>query len=211
MWNTGVHSGHQVFSLKAAEEQETSEIPTELVKSALSSIPQSPPNQTDTRLPARWLFCIDCSGWFRIISGVSTSENFLEGFKLRPNVDLNNGSVGEAQTKIRAIHQAITCGSGDHRRSHHFHEVPDSIPQPPSADIDIEATGIPTENIIETANLSSYHCCYCGLFLAYDANAPVPALLSKELLNRLMRRDPALGDQDSPAVRFYRSLKFLHS
>lgn len=211
MLNTGVHSGHQVFCVKPGDEQTSSEIPSELVQSALSSIPQSPDNLADSRFPARWMFCLDCAGWFRIISGISTSENFLESFSIRPGVDLKESAIADAQTKIQAIHQAIICGSNDHRRSHHFHEVPKSIPQPPPADFDADVTGISAEKVKETADLSSYHCCYCGLFLAFDPTAPVSAIFSNELLNRLMKRDPALGDQDVPVARFYRSLKFLHS
>lgn len=209
--NTGVHSGHQALCLKPAGEQESSKIPAEFVTSALSTVPQPSQNSMNTQSSARWLFCLDCCGWFRIIGGVNTSDNYLESFKLRPDIDLNNGYLGDAQKQIQAIHHAIACGSGDHRRSHHFHEVSNSIPQPPSADLDVEAAGLPAEKINETANLSSYHCCYCGLFLAYDATAPVSSLFSRDLLNRLMKRDPALGDRDSPAARYYRSLKLLHT
>lgn len=210
MVTTGVHSGHQAVYVKPAGEQ-TGQIPSEMVESALSSIPRFPENRTDSRFPAQWIFCIDCAGWFRIIGGKSTADNFLEGFKLRSGVDVKNSSVGDAQVKIQAIHQAINCGSHDHRRSHHFHEVRNSIPQPPSADLDAQAAMIPSEVIDETATLSSYHCCYCGLFLAYDISTPVRAIFSNDLLNRLFKRDPILGDQEIPVTRFYRTLVLLHS
>lgn len=209
MLTTGIHMGHHAVCVKPANEQTSSLLPPDLVQSAISSIPRLPQTDAESKYETHWIFCIECAGWFRVIGGLNASEQFLSGFQLRTGSDAD-GANREAESKLQAIGRAVK-GSKDHKRPHHFHAIADSIPQSPSADIDIANLAIPLDAINDTANLSSYHCCYCGLFLAYDTTATVRSIFPNDLLDRLFKRDPIPGDTELPIGRFYRTLKLLHT
>lgn len=210
MLTTGIHATHQAVCVKPESEQTSSDIPFDLVAKALSSIPQSPQGDNEPKFETHWVFCIECAGWFRVIGGVSTSDQFLDDFKLRSGSGPNDDAVKKAEAKLQAIRRAIK-GSEDHRRPHHFHEISNAIPQPPSVDLDAENNATELAQVDDTANLSSYQCCYCGLFVAYDTSAIVPSIFSNDLLDRLFKRDPIPGDAEVPIARFYRTLRLLHT
>ena len=209
MLTTGVHSGHYAVCVKPANEQISRDIPSDLVESAISSIPHVPRSVTEMKPETHWMFCIDCAGWFRVIGGVSAPRELLTQFQLRTESD-SDGASQELESKLQAIEQAIK-NSEDHRRPHHFHAVPDSIPRPASVDIDLAQLAIPLDTVNAAADLSSYHCCYCGLFLACDTTATVRSIFPTDLLDRLFKRDPVPGDAEIPIARFYRTLKLLHT
>jgi hypothetical protein len=194
MLTTGVHHGHQAVCVKPASEQTSDQLPSTLVQSALASIPERPQEESDSKFETHWIFCIECAGWFRIVAGVSTSDEFLEDFRLRPDSGENDAAGKEAESKLQAIHH-----------------IPNAIPQPPSMDMDVGKETAGLDKVKDTATLSTYNCCYCGLFLAYDTSATVPSIFSNDLLDRLFKRDPMPGDAEVPIARFYRTLKLLHT
>lgn len=210
MLTTGVHGRHQAVCVKPVSEQTSDQLPANLVKSALCSIPGNRQEESVSKFETHWIFCIECAGWFRIVAGVNTSDEFLEDFRLRPALNENDAAVKEAESKLQAITRAVR-GSEDHRRPHHFHHIPNAIPQPPTVDMGVEKDAAQFEQVNDTANLSTYNCCYCGLFLAYDDSAIVPSVFSNDLLDRLFKRDPMPGDAELPVARFYRTLKLLHT
>lgn len=209
MLTTGIHMGHHAVCVKPANEQTSSVLLPDFVQSAISSIPHVPQTDAESKYETHWIFCIECAGWFRVIGGVNASEQFLSEFQLRTGSH-DDGASKEVKSKLRAIGRAVK-GSEDHRRPHHFHAIAESIPQPPSADVDVANLAIPLDTINDRANLSSYHCCYCGLFLAYDTMATVRSIFPSDLLDRLFKRDPIPSDAGVPIARFYRTLKLLHT
>jgi hypothetical protein len=210
MLTTGVHGGHQAVCVKPASEQTSDQLPSTLVQSALASIPGRPQEESESKFETHRIFCIECAGWFRIVAGVSTSDEFLEDFRLRPDSGENDAAGKEAESKLQAITRAVK-GVADHRRPHHFHHIPNAIPQPPSMDMDVGKEIAGLDEVKDTATLSTYNCCYCGLFLGYDTSATVPSIFSNDLLDRLFKRDPMPGDAEVPIARFYRTLKLLHT
>ncbi|KAJ9115050.1 hypothetical protein QFC22_005378 [Naganishia vaughanmartiniae] len=210
MLRNGVHAGHQAVAFLPEVDQDTGEISADFVKNTVRCLPRFPDDSADSSSSSRWLFCLDCSGWFRLITGNSASTSFSETFKLSDEFDEQLEAEGP-QAKIKAIQKAIALGSQEHRRSHHFHQVTDVSSRPPAQDVDLQAAGISIESINIEAMLSSFHCCYCGLFLAYDPTPTIPSTYSPGLLKRLLDREPLPGDNSSAGIRYSRALKMLHT
>jgi hypothetical protein len=208
MLRRGIHAGHQVVEVQSHAGQDINDMSADFVKDTLRCLPNFPENSTDSSSSSKWLFCLDCSGWFRLITGNSTSESFSQTFELSDDLD-ERLEAESPQSKIKAIQRATAQGSHEHRRSHHFHHVPDASSRPVAQDIAAQDAGISIESTNIGAMLSSFHCCYCGLFLAYDPKPTIPSIFSHELLKRLYDREPLPGDNSNAGIRYSRALKIL--
>ncbi|KAJ9104496.1 hypothetical protein QFC21_001992 [Naganishia friedmannii] len=210
MLRNGMHAGHQVVAVQPEVGQNTAERSSDFMKGTLQCLPRFPETSAHSSSSSRWLFCLDCSGWFRLIAGNSTSTSFSKTFEL--SGDLNGQpEAGTAQAKIKAIQQAIAQGSHEHRRSHHFHQVSDSSSRPVDQDVDFQDAGISIGSTNIGGMLSSFHCCYCGIYLAYDPKPAIPSTYPPELLKRLFDREPLPGDNSGAGIRYSRALDFLHA
>lgn len=210
MLRDSIHAGHQVVSFFPEASEATAEVSADFVKETLQYLPRFPENSADSSSSSKWLFCLDCSGWIRLVTGNSTSTSFSETFKLSSDLDVGL-ETESPQAKIKAIQKAITQGSHEHRRSHHFHQVRNASSRPVAEDIDLQDSEIPVELTNSEAMLSSFHCCYCGLFLAYDPTPAISSVYSPQLLKRLFDREPLPGDNSSAGIRYSRTLKLLHT